>query len=455
MIDVHAHIIPGVDDGPQKLEEAMEMIAMASEDGIEAIICTPHRNHPGDFALSHNIEEAYEKLKAAVSEKYPQMQLHLGCELYISKNYLEILDQKPYPLTMPGNRYMLAEFPRNIKIGSMMDVVHEIKIRGYVPVIAHIEMYPDIIEQISNVKSLRAEGAYIQITASSLLGKQGSKTASTLKKLIALGQIDFIATDGHSPTSRRPLLSKAHDYVSRNYGKKIAQAIFCTNPAAMISNQELPSNPLAVKKRRTYMPRLNLVAATCAAIVIGTGTMLFLTEKDVALAAYIGDIKSNQQATQEQKTEDAESKAKEQSDSEVKEAEKPTAQEVEIKSENQKQDIKPQNQQTQSQIVSKYTQKLKGMQQGYEGGLVQIIDQIDVARNTIKDPEEKKRIIDNYITDIGNLESNSDNDVYQALYDMQNELEAVTDNVDSVQQLRDQYQQIKSEKKAYYIDAFQ
>lgn len=446
MIDVHAHIVPGVDDGPRNLEEAMEMIAMANEDGIKTIICTPHRNHPGDFEGKEKPEEAYEELRKAVKETYPEMKLHLGCELYISKDYLEILDQKPYPFTINKSRYILTEFPRTIKKSELLDIIHEIRIRDYIPVIAHAEVYPELMTDISSITQLRTEGACIQITASSLLGKLGSEIAGSLKQLTALGQIDFIATDAHSSERRKPILSKARDYVSSRYGKAMAQAIFDDNPAAMLKNQDLKANPAAVKKRRTQGPCLNLIASVFAVVLIGAGIMLLFAERDEAKAVSKQEIAIMQQdegRTQEEKL---------RSELERREAETGQSEDTAKDKAVQSTELSSKDQKSEQQIVQSYTIKLEALQQEYETSIAEIAGQIKVARESIEDQDERKRIIDSYISDAADLESRSDNDVSHALYEMQNELEDAGGNIESVQELRDQYQQIKAEKKNYYIE---
>lgn len=239
MIDMHCHIVPGVDDGPDTVEESKQMIEMMYNDGIQAVIATSHRNHPIDFKPTVDYESSLERVKAVALEIHPGFGIYSGAELYVRDGYLDILDSKMYDFTLNKTEYVLIEFPTDADYETISDAVYELDIRGYKPILAHIDKYRALWTDFGLIEKLREDGAYIQITASTLIGKYGKSLKKKMRKLVKEGYVDFIASDGHSSVKRRPLLKRSYRVVSRICSKEEAERIFFANQIAVLEGGKI------------------------------------------------------------------------------------------------------------------------------------------------------------------------------------------------------------------------
>ena len=446
MIDIHCHILPSVDDGPDTLEDSLKMIEVAYKDGIRTIIATPHINHHIDFKGKMTIEESFFNLKKEVNERFKDLNIYLGSELYVSDGYLDIAEKNKEKIAINQNQYLLVEFQRNIDFDKILEAVHELRIRGYLPIIAHIEVYPCLMD-CKKIEKLKSEGAYIQITGSSILGKQGKETASYLKSLITSSLVDFVASDGHSEKRRRPLLSNAREAVVKYTSEKNAKIIFEENPQKVIDGVVIEKH-LKIKKhkkRNTSRSKLNLIAAIIASILMIVGGTRLAGPRDIVLAENIDTIEqvtsgfnlSNILKNDTNKTNDKKEAIPNQ---EIKEK-------VETNISSNEQDAKEKE-----EIISKYKDRLESLKNDYEYKLEIVFNEIQVARKNIKDDEKRTRIVEDYLNEIGYMENTLENQIYKDLYEMQNELEAYGYDVSEVQKFRDEYNQAKMQKREEYLN---
>lgn len=239
MIDIHFHIVPGVDDGPKTLEDSERILEMASRDGIKKIIATSHRNHPQDFKPTIDYESSLKTVQTLVAEKFPEISVFTGAELYIRDGFENILDSLPYNFTLNNTRYVLIEFPVSVDIRTVTDAVYELKIRNFIPILAHIERYPSLIDQPQELEKLKNEGAFIQVTGVALTGKHGKTIKKQLIKLLKNGFIDFIASDTHSTDRRAPNLSGSYELVVEKTSKQEAERIFIENPERLLKGKPI------------------------------------------------------------------------------------------------------------------------------------------------------------------------------------------------------------------------
>lgn len=441
MIDIHCHLLPLVDDGPLSYDESMEMVDMAYENGTRCIIATPHRNHPFEFVASETIEATYKILKERIREKYKDFGIVLGAELYITKDYLEILKSKPFGFTMGETKYVLIEFDRDIKHKDMQSVVHEMMIKGYRPIIAHIEMYPSLAGDIEKIRSIRNEGAYIQITASSIKGKHGNEMKVYLRKLIRLGLVDFVASDGHKIDARRPRLLEAYQAISSILSEKDADRIFKQNPKDLIAGKDIAQPTYAVKSGGCKVVRMNMIAASVAILLISVASLISLIRRDDALsvsnenlAAYtevVATLGLDESSENESSASTTPSTNNGQSGSSV----------------GLLSPVIP----AKEAIENDYHEAMKVLEAQYVSQLEDIVANIKVAKSNISDDVQRKAIIDAYIDEIVTLEQQSDNIVYDLLYKMQNDLEANKYDVAQVGVFRAAYHEVKETKQAKYL----
>lgn len=256
MIDIHCHILPNVDDGSESLEESIEMAKIAESEGITRIVNTSHCHFDFKYKKGNELKLELEKFNQALKEENINIEVLLGNELYYTSDLIERFDELDF-FSMNNSKYILMEFspinfPKNIE-----DVIYEIKIRGYIPIIAHAERYKQVQEDVNIVLDCIKEGALIQVNSSSILGKNGEKAEDTSKKLLDNNMVHFVATDAHSSNRRRPLIKDSYNYILKNYGKEVSEKLFIENPTAVIENRDISIlNPTKYEEKRSFLKRL-------------------------------------------------------------------------------------------------------------------------------------------------------------------------------------------------------
>ena len=448
MFDTHCHILPMVDDGSSSLQESLNMIKMAYEDGVRAILATPHKNHPIDFRPQKTAEESFELLRSAVMDRYPDFELYLGAEFYITDDYLSVLEKNENELVTGNSRYILIEFDRSVSCDYMSDVVHELKVRGFRPIIAHAEMYQSLTGSPQNAYELRNQGALIQLTSSSIEGKRGSRITSFCEDLIKNSAVDFAASDAHGEQRRKPLLSSAYKKVTELAGKDAADRMFVINPQLMISGQEIKTSQ--IQKSSSSGRKIMLMLASVLAagfLIIGWASQQSGSEKieSPAISSEISAETENGSSKNITAEEDGADAAGESGAS--------SGQPGETDSSSQDADKgSSQSSASKSEIESKYYSKLKSLEGSYTGELEGIVANMMYAKKNIADEALLSSTLEAYKEEIFALEAQSDNKVYAALYDMQNELEKQDFDVSVVQQYRDEYNDIKLQKQQEYLE---
>ena len=449
MFDTHCHILPMVDDGSSSLQESLNMIKIAYDDGVIAILATPHKNHPIDFRPQNTAEESFELLRSAVMDMYPDFELYLGAEFYITDDYLSVLEKNENELVTGNSRYILIEFDRGVRYQHMSGVVHELKVRGLRPIIAHAEMYSALTDSPENVYRLKDQGALIQLTAASIEGKRGSRITSFCEDLIKNSAVDFAASDAHGEQRRKPLLSSAYKKVTELAGKDAADRMFVINPQLMISGQEIKTSQ--IQKSSSSGRKIMLMLASFLAagfLIIGWASQQSGSEKiespaissEISAETETGSSKNITAASEEEEDAASESEASldqpGETDSSSQTAEKSSSQSSASKSE----------------IEGRYYSKLKSLEGSYTGELEGIVANMMYAKKNITDEALLSSTLEAYKDEIFALEAQSDNKVYAALYDMQNELENQDLDVSVVQQYRDEYNDIKLQKQQEYLE---
>ena len=223
MIDMHIHLLPGIDDGSKSMDETEQMLKMIEKDGIHSVIATPH------FYRGHyeNNREDVEKLVHRVNEFSVEsginVKLFPGQEVFLDEHTVDEYECR-HIAPMAGTDYMLVELPMIKMPENAMDIVYELKIRGIRPIMAHPERYRYIIENPEKINLFVDEGCLLQLNAGSICGKFGSNVKKTAHTLIKNGMCNFIGSDAHSSTRRRPGLSEAFDIV-KNLDEELAEIL--------------------------------------------------------------------------------------------------------------------------------------------------------------------------------------------------------------------------------------
>lgn len=223
MIDLHMHLIPGADDGAADLPMALEMLGRAQRQGIGEIFATPHND--AFHCPEREILPNYRILKDAAAEAYPDIKLHLGCEVYCQMQdmpqILESLGSGLYP-TMNGTRYVLAEFPQWVLPENTTPCLEALIHAGYRPIVAHAERYPNLQGNVTLVKQFRDMGARIQVNTYSLYDEKDAAIRAWARQLVLFQKADFLGTDAHRTSHRPPIAENGLAWIWQNCGKAYA-----------------------------------------------------------------------------------------------------------------------------------------------------------------------------------------------------------------------------------------
>jgi protein-tyrosine phosphatase len=257
MVDIHCHILPGLDDGPDTLAESLQMAEMAIRDGISHVIATPHANDTYKF-IPEMVQKRRDELQARLGDR---LQLATGCDFHLSYENLLDLRNRPKKYTLNQKKYLLVEFA-DFAIPPTIDrTLHEITLTGLRPIITHPERNALIRANPARLADWVRRGCRIQVTALSLLGRFGHSAQEFADWLLARDAIHFIASDAHNVKGRPLLLKEAFDIVTERRGHRVARALFQDNPMAAFEGRPLPYSPDVAdlgaprrKKRKRFWP---------------------------------------------------------------------------------------------------------------------------------------------------------------------------------------------------------
>lgn len=248
MIDLHSHILHGIDDGAETFEDAVAMCQLAAADGTEVMVATPHRfdgiheNHPIEL-----LRERLVQLQAAVGES---IRLVLGCELHFTHAVVEQLCETGDGWGINEGPYVLLEFPPFSIPHGCEHAIYKLTSHGFRPLIAHPERNRAVQEKPEFFYNLSELGLYGQVDSASLFGKFGKEAQAAARTLLKSNLIHAISSDSHSPRRRRPGLSQAFAVARDLVGDEHARALVVDNPRAVVDGQPLPYVPDATPPRQ-------------------------------------------------------------------------------------------------------------------------------------------------------------------------------------------------------------
>src|SRR5277367_4464894 len=236
MVDIHCHILPGLDDGARTMEASLAMAEDAIKDGITHVVGTPHASSEYRFDYS-KVREARDELQEKLGDK---LQLATGCDFHLNPENLAALRKNPERYCVNQKDYLLVEF-NEFSIPPWMDQsLHELQLAGLHPVITHPERNGILRTQPERLMKWIRVGCYVQVTAGSLEGVFGPRAREDAWTWIKAGAVHFVASDAHN-TERRPLkLQFAFDRIATEAGREVAQALLVDNPLAAFEGGPLP-----------------------------------------------------------------------------------------------------------------------------------------------------------------------------------------------------------------------
>lgn len=237
-IDLHTHILPGVDDGARDASESLRLLRTAWNDGVCAVVLTPHYRGKYKSNTPEDLCRAVASLRETTQKELPNMQLYLGQEIAYESDAPEAM-HKGRVLTINDSQYVLLEFKTNVLRTRLVTGVNETINHGFIPIVAHIERYDICRKDISVVDELLGMGALLQLNADSIMGKNGFRVKRFCHRLLKVQSVHFIASDAHDDKHRPPLLRECFLRVQGKYGKEYAARLFCENAQAVVENRTI------------------------------------------------------------------------------------------------------------------------------------------------------------------------------------------------------------------------
>jgi protein-tyrosine phosphatase len=255
LIDLHAHILPAVDDGSPDLETSLEMARMAVADGIIVMACTPHIM-PGMYNNgAREIEAGVLQFQAKLDEARIPLELVCGCEAHARPDFIQALTGGKLP-TLNNSRYVLFDPPRMVTPPRLEETLAAILDEGFVPILTSPERLKWIESHFEVLERLVDHGVWMQLSAGSLAGNNGRQSLYWAEKLLRAGMIHILATDAHNLISRPPILSHAYELARAAVGADEALNLVSTRPINILDNEPAANSPpVAFGIRKTSEPQ--------------------------------------------------------------------------------------------------------------------------------------------------------------------------------------------------------
>jgi protein-tyrosine phosphatase len=252
MIDLHSHILFGLDDGAPDMATSVEMARMAVADGITHMACTPHVV-PGRYPNSSaTILPAVQALQAVLDAQEIRLKLYCGADVHIAPDLVERLANRDIP-TLNGSRYLLLEPLHEVLPPKLEDFAARLLEAGFVPIITHPERLLWAERHFDVIRRLADLGCPLQITAGAVVGGFGPLARKLADKILKEGRASVVASDAHSATWRAPVMSKAYRTVADQVGEDEAELLFRFRPAAILADAEpgllMPARPAGMSPR--------------------------------------------------------------------------------------------------------------------------------------------------------------------------------------------------------------
>jgi len=239
MVDLHCHILPGLDDGAKTIEDSLAMAEDAIADGITHVVGTPHASSDYQFNYGR-VRAACDELNARLEGR---LTIATGCDFHLNHENLVALRKDPRPFCLNQHDYLLVEFNEFSIPPSMDQTLHELQLAGLRPIITHPERNGILRTHPERLEQWVRHGSLVQITAGSLNGVFGAGAQQDAWSWLGRGLVHFISSDAHN-TRRRPLkLRFAYDAIAAQMGEEAAQIYLFDNPLAAFEGRALPHLP--------------------------------------------------------------------------------------------------------------------------------------------------------------------------------------------------------------------
>lgn len=259
LTDFHSHLVPAVDDGAASLEETRASLAAFREQGVTAVVTTPHlrgsaTERPDELArLLGAMDAAWEEVTALGAAEFPEIRLERGCEVMLDTPSPDLSDPR---VRIAGTPFVLVEFPFMMVPPNVGTALFELKMAGWTPVVAHPERYDNLDrEELAGPDEWRRMGAHLQVNGASLIGKYGADAQRSAWALLRRGWVDYLSSDYHA--RGRLHVASASGALAAAGGAEQARLLLEVNPARLLEGlAPLPVPPLARKQAAPFWSRV-------------------------------------------------------------------------------------------------------------------------------------------------------------------------------------------------------
>jgi protein-tyrosine phosphatase len=257
MIDFHNHLVPGVDDGADDLDQSRAALAAMAAQGVRTVVVTPHFNasttaSPGEMdACFARVDPAWERLRAMAAAEFPGVRLERGVEVKLDTPQSDLSDPR---VRLAGTQFVLVEFPFMAVPPNAAHALFDLKVQGWTPIVAHPERYSNLEPDLRSAHEWRRVGAHLQVNCGSVLGRYGPQAKELAWALLRRGMADYLCSDYHA--RGEPWTAECRAALEAAGGRAQAERLMEENPARMLENELPEPVPPLSRRARPWWSRV-------------------------------------------------------------------------------------------------------------------------------------------------------------------------------------------------------
>jgi protein-tyrosine phosphatase len=233
MVDIHSHIVFGVDDGAKTIEDSVDMLRVAADAGTTDIVATPH----ADLRFRFSPQVVQERIAEMQDRMGDAIRIHRGCDFHLFFENIRSCLADRTPFTINGGRYLMVEFSEKSIPANIGDIFQQMLQRDITPVVTHPERNALLMKDPGRLAEWVRMGCLMQVTAQSFTGRFGKSAETSCRKLMDHRMVHFVASDAHDTEWRPPDMRESRKHVAAEYGEAVAQRLFDTHPRMTLTSQ--------------------------------------------------------------------------------------------------------------------------------------------------------------------------------------------------------------------------